>query len=216
MPAGIQAAVVTGAVVAGVAIAVAWATSLLKPALRPPTLRKGSTIMSTTNQPSVVDADTFTVRRTIHIAAPIDKVWSAVTAPEHISQWFGKAAFDGSGRGRHGHPHLAGRRFDPGADRGHRRAAHGLLPLGQRRRSRHAPAELDDAHSTVFTFTLEAVPDGTQLTVVETGFETTSDPAANLEDHRGGWDAELDKLVALLEGGVVTTGDAGPGVRGAR
>jgi hypothetical protein len=39
----------------------------------------------------------------------------------------------------------------------------------------------------------------TRLTVVETGFETTSDPIANMEDHRGGWDGELDKLVALLE-----------------
>ena len=41
---------------------------------------------------------------------------------------------------------------------------------------------------------------GTQLTVVETGFETTSDPAANLESHRGGWDSELDELVAFVEG----------------
>ena len=40
---------------------------------------------------------------------------------------------------------------------------------------------------------------GTQLTVVESGFEHTSDPAANLESHREGWDSELDKLVALLE-----------------
>ena len=53
----------------------------------------------------------------------------------------------------------------------------------------------------MFTFTLEPVADGTQLTVVETGFEPTSDPTANLESHRDGWDAELDKLVALLEGG---------------
>jgi len=45
------------------------------------------------------------------------------------------------------------------------------------------------------------VPQGTRLTVVESGFETTSDPVANLEDHRGGWDGELDKLVALLESG---------------
>ena len=45
------------------------------------------------------------------------------------------------------------------------------------------------------------MPDGTELTVVETGFENTSDPAANLESHREGWDSELDKLVALLEGG---------------
>ena len=63
------------------------------------------------------------------------------------------------------------------------------------------PDEIDD-HATVFTFTLESVPDGTQLTVVETGFDATSDPAANMEAHRRGWDGELDKLVALLEGGA--------------
>ena len=53
----------------------------------------------------------------------------------------------------------------------------------------------------MFTFTLEPVAGGTRLTVVETGFDATSDPIANLEGHRGGWDGELDKLVALLEGG---------------
>ena len=63
------------------------------------------------------------------------------------------------------------------------------------------PAELDEEHSTVFTFTLEPVAGGTVLTVVETGFDRTSDPVANLESHREGWDGELDKLVALVESG---------------
>ena len=35
----------------------------------------------TTNQPSVVDEDAFTVRRTIDIAASPEKVWQAVTDP---------------------------------------------------------------------------------------------------------------------------------------
>ena len=48
---------------------------------------------------------------------------------------------------------------------------------------------------------MDGLPEGTRLTVVETGFETTSDPIANLESHRTGWNDELDKLVALLEGG---------------
>ena len=63
------------------------------------------------------------------------------------------------------------------------------------------PEQVDEDHSTVFTFTLEPVPEGTQLTLVETGFENTSDPAATVDDHREGWDAELDKLVALFETG---------------
>ena len=157
--------------------------------------------MSMTTSASVVDHGQFSVQRTIHIAAPIEKVWSAVTEPEHISQWFGKADFNGDGVG------TTGTLTFPG---------YGAVPLrieavdeprmiSYRWGNDDALGELadrvDPEHSTVFTFTLDEAGDGTRLTVVETGFETTSDPAANLESHREGWDSELDKLVALLEGG---------------
>jgi uncharacterized protein YndB with AHSA1/START domain len=61
------------------------------------------------------------------------------------------------------------------------------------------PDHLDEETSTVFTFTLTEIDGGTELTVVETGFDRTSDPVGNLESHREGWDGELDKLVALVE-----------------
>jgi hypothetical protein len=61
--------------------------------------------------------------------------------------------------------------------------------------------------STVFTFTLDEVDGGTQLNVIETGFENTSAPLENLESHRTGWNEELDKLVALVERDVAE-GDA--------
>jgi uncharacterized protein YndB with AHSA1/START domain len=155
----------------------------------------------TTNPPAVADQGQLTVRRTIRIAAPVEKVWSAVTEPEHISRWFGEAALDGSGPGARGslfwadrgHVPLRIEAIDPPRTVSYRwsndEAAGGGLP-----------EEVDDAHSTVFTFTLTATADGTELTVVETGFETTADPAANLESHRAGWDSELDALVDLLEG----------------
>ena len=158
--------------------------------------------MTTTNQPSVVDAEAFTVRRTIQIAAPVEKVWTAVTAPEHISRWFGEAAFDAFEVGALGTLSWP----DEGAIPVRIEAIDEPRMVSYRWSNDDAlgtrPTEIDDAHSTVFTFTLEALDDGTALTVVETGFETTSDPAANLEDHRGGWDAELDELVALLEDGA--------------
>ena len=153
------------------------------------------------NEASVIDAGAFTVKRTIRIAAPVEKVWSAVTDPEHISRWFGQTALDGAGVGARGTMTFPD---------------YGAVPLrieaieaprsvsyrwGNDDASGHLPDEVDDDHSTVFTFTLESVSGGTQLTVVETGFETTSDPAANLESHRTGWNDELDKLVALLESG---------------
>ena len=58
--------------------------------------------MSMTTSPSTVDRSSFTVRRTIRIAAPVTSVWSAVTEPEHISKWFGVAVFDGAGVGAGG------------------------------------------------------------------------------------------------------------------
>ena len=156
----------------------------------------------TTNPASVVDEDRFTVRRTIRITAPIEKVWSAVTAPEHISRWFGQARFEGAGVGARGTLTFPG---------------YGSVPLriealdephsvtyrwGNDDALGSPPAELDEATATVFTFTLEPAEGGTQLTVVESGFENTSDPSGNLEAHREGWDGELDKLVALFEGGA--------------
>ncbi|WP_241245945.1 SRPBCC domain-containing protein [Microbacterium sp. 4R-513] len=156
----------------------------------------------TANPVSVVDEDRFTVRRTIHVAAPVEKVWSAVTAPEHISQWFGQARFEGSGVGArgtltfpdYGAVPLRIEALDPERSVTYRWGNDDALGT--------PPAELDDARSTVFTFTLEPADGGTQLTVVESGFENTSDPASNLRAHSVGWNDELDKLVALLEGGA--------------
>lgn len=166
----------------------------------------------TVNQPAVIDDAEFTVRRTIRIAAPIDRVWSAVTEPAHISRWFGRTEFhpvgataDGSATGATAAPGTLGTMTFEG---------HGAIPLrveeidaprmvSYRWSNDDAlesrPEALDESTSTVFTFTLEPAGDGTQLTVVETGFDRTSDAAANLADHGEGWTSELDKLVALLE-----------------
>lgn len=156
----------------------------------------------TANQASVVDAGEFTVRRTITIAAPIEKVWAAITEAEHIARWFGQAAvlddvavgaggvfsFEGYGA----FPVLI-EELDPPrmiAYRWSNDDARGTQPT-----------EVDPDRSTVFRFTLEALDGGTQLTVIETGFDTTSDPAFNMESHRQGWDSELDELAAYVEGG---------------
>ena len=148
---------------------------------------------------SLVDTETFTVRRTIDIAAPVARVWSAVTEPEHVSRWFGRTELDGTGPGAtgtmtfdgHGAIPLRLESLDPQRSVTYRWSNDDALGA--------PPTELDEATSTVFTFSLEPVGDGTRLTVVESGFERTSDPLGNLESHRGGWDSELDKLVALVE-----------------
>ena len=154
----------------------------------------------TNNQASVIEAGTFTVRRTIRIAAPVEKVWRAVTEPEHISRWFGRTVLDGSGVGAQGTMTFDGYGDVPirveAID-----APHSVTyRWGNDDALGRLPDAVDDDTSTVFTFTLEPLADGTQLTVVETGFDRTSDPLANMASHGEGWVSELDKLVALLEG----------------
>ena len=152
---------------------------------------------NTQNPHAVVDAETFSVRRTIHINAPREKVWRTVTEPELISQWFGQIALTGTGAGAQGTIGWPGERrvpirvdtFDPPTEVSYR-WCNEEGPL---------PATVDEQRSTVFTFTLAESSGGTQLTVIETGSEHTSDPAGLMADHRSGWDGELDKLVALLE-----------------
>jgi uncharacterized protein YndB with AHSA1/START domain len=155
----------------------------------------------TINRPAVIDTGEFTVRRTITIAAPVAKVWAAITEPAQISRWLPQSAvLDGSGVGASGTFSWPGNEvpvrieaIDPQRSITYRWSNDDA--------SDSNPAEVDVEHSTVFEFTLEATSDGTQLTVVESGFDTTSDPAFNMDAHRGGWDAELDELVAYLEGG---------------
>jgi uncharacterized protein YndB with AHSA1/START domain len=155
----------------------------------------------TTDDRAVVDEETFTVRRTIRIAASVDKVWAAVTQPDHISRWFAPTVLDGGGVGASGtitfpdygavpliveaidEPHAVSYRW------------------GNDDAAGHLSETVDPAHSTLFTFSLEPDGDHTRLTVVESGFETTSDPRSNLYDHQEGWNSELDKLIALFASG---------------
>ena len=156
----------------------------------------------TENERSVVDADQFSVRRTVSIAAPIEKVWAAVTEAEHIARWFPQAAvLDEVAVGAGGTFSFEGygdfpvliEELDPPRTIAYRWSNdQGLSP---------DPTRVDAAHSTVFRFTLEAVAGGTRLTVVESGFDSLVSPAESMESNRGGWDFELDELVAYLEGG---------------
>jgi len=152
------------------------------------------------NPESTVDPASFTVRRSVFIAATREKVWAAVTEPEHLTKWWctraefaqlaagteGYFAFDGYGN-------LATRieEVDPPNAVSYR--------WGQMITDDNA----DDDHfaqSTVFRFTLDEVEGGTLLTVVESGFETLTDPSRSMDENRDGWNTELDELVAYLDG----------------
>jgi uncharacterized protein YndB with AHSA1/START domain len=154
----------------------------------------------TTNQPSVVNGDAFTVTRTVHISAPVEKVWAAITQPEHLVKWFAPVTtLDGSGVGATGAFTFDERSIpvrieevDPMNAIAYRWANDDSNPVQD--------AVLADSHSVIMRFTLVADAGGTTLTVVESGFETSLDPSLNLSEHQHGWDIMLDQAADYLEG----------------
>ena len=129
----------------------------------------------TDNEASVIDEGTFSVRRTIRIAAPVEKVWTAVTEPEHISRWFGRTVLDGTGVGATGTITFPD---------------YGSVPIrveqsdaprtvtyrwGNDDALGHLRDELDD-RSTVFTFTLEPVRGVAQLRADHPETHLAADP----------------------------------------
>jgi uncharacterized protein YndB with AHSA1/START domain len=153
----------------------------------------------TETTPSVVDEEHFSVTRTVFIHASLDKVWAALTRADLLSQWFGsETSLDElavGGAGVFGFPEYG--QFNPiivtAVDEGN--------TFGFRWGPTDEP--LTEENTTEVTFSLLEIDGGTSLTVVETGFEKRAadrrGQLAELEDHRGGWDSELDELVALLE-----------------
>ncbi|MCU1440702.1 MAG: ATPase [Rhodoglobus sp.] len=149
--------------------------------------------------PAFVHDDTYTVERTVLIRTDRHTVWAALTTPELITEWFGqRASFDSlavGGRGTLG--------FD-----GYGEVPVEIVEIDEPdvfafRWGGRDDAALGEENSTLVHFTLVQVPDGTALTVVETGFNTLAGDDAyrrgRAEDNRTGWNGELDELVAFLE-----------------
>ena len=151
----------------------------------------------TDTPPAVIDDESWSVTRTISIAAPRSRVWAALTRPELISQWFGqRTELDRVEVGGSGHFYFEGYGENPVVIVEHQPES----AFGYRWGKQGEPVR--DDNSTLVRFTLDDEGDGTVLSVVETGFGLLAGDddyrRAQLDEHRGGWDHELDELVALV------------------
>lgn len=133
------------------------------------------------------------IEREILIEAPLETVWAVVTEPEHIGGWFSDSAdIDLRPGGKailnwkeHGTAHGRVEKVEPPR-------------FFSFRWIRSAGTELREGNSTLVEFSLSAEGDGTRLRVVESGFPeldgSDDDKARYAEEHRQGWELELDEL----------------------
>jgi uncharacterized protein YndB with AHSA1/START domain len=134
------------------------------------------------------------IEREILIEAPQEVVWSVITEPEHVSGWFSDTARIEL------RPGGAMTLVWEGAD-GH--TEHGRVekvepPHRFSFRWIRGSAEVRDGNSTLVEFSLSTEDGGTLLRVVESGFTRLDwpeeDRARDAEEHRQGWEHELDQL----------------------
>lgn len=136
------------------------------------------------------------IGRVVVLRHPIERVWAALTTEEGLSRWFGSVAeIDLRPGGR------AFFRWDDLDDE----AVATIVVVEPPRRFAftwgiEGLAE-DGAPQTLVAFTLEPVPDGTRLHLVESGFAQAAEDVAR-SAHKAnsqGWDAELVDLEAYLD-----------------
>jgi uncharacterized protein YndB with AHSA1/START domain len=136
--------------------------------------------------------ETLAVARSIWIAAPRERVWQAITDPEQIAQWFLPSAF-GAQMTRDDSGKLSVMLGPMNADV----AIFEASEPPRRAVSRSLPDRL-----LTTTYTLDAVRDGTQVTVTMTGFEALPEDARQdrLEPSGRSWEKALMNLKAYIDG----------------
>jgi len=135
------------------------------------------------------------IERTVEVAHPPAKVWAALTTAEGLGYWFGhKATIDlrpgGSASMTWDHGLTAEMRVERVEE---------PTVFGFTWHIQGLPD--DDPRRTYVEFTLEAVGEGTRLTVVESGFaQLPDDVYRNAYDgNSNGWASELGELVDYLD-----------------
>jgi uncharacterized protein YndB with AHSA1/START domain len=137
------------------------------------------------------------IEREILVDAPLEVVWAVVTEPDHISGWFSDSVQIELRPG--GKLTLTWE----GDHTEHGRVEKVAPPDYFSFRWIRGPAtEVREDNSTLVEFSLRAKGDGTRLRVVETGFSKLDWPedeqARDAEEHREGWEHELDELREYL------------------
>jgi uncharacterized protein YndB with AHSA1/START domain len=144
----------------------------------------------------IIDDDR--IEKVTELAAPVSRVWRALTDHVEFGQWF-KVQLDqpftpggrSTGRmtepGREGAPWLAiVERIEP--ERLFAYRWHDYDPVSKE--------PLSDGPTTLVEFRLEPIEGGTRLTITETGFSQLAEPRRleAMRSNNGGWDMQAERI----------------------
>jgi uncharacterized protein YndB with AHSA1/START domain len=142
------------------------------------------------------------IERDVTINAPVQRVWAAITEPQHVGTWFGQ-----------GEPARIDLR--PGGIMHLDHGEHGQFPtriekvdpphyFAYRWASAYPGQVADDDNSTLVEFFLEPDGDATRLRLVESGFAALTipadrEPTAGYDSHSRGWTEMVAKAKEYAE-----------------
>jgi uncharacterized protein YndB with AHSA1/START domain len=131
------------------------------------------------------------IKRTVTTSAPRERVWKALTNPKNLSKWMISTHFDTLAVGEA----IAFAEGD--------RTFYGSIAAVEppEHFAYRWPIHDDHPIQTLVSFHLEALPNGTQITVTEEGFDALPEPARQerLKDNIQGWGSVFEAMIAQLE-----------------
>lgn len=156
--------------------------------------------MSTASASSTDRTSTDLIEKTMVLRAPRSKVWRALTDPAQFGEWFGARLTD---------PFTPGARVrGPVTSRGYEHLVMDITidrvepeRLFSWRWQPGGDPQIDPAEPmTLVVFELEEVPEGTRLTVTETGFDRIPAPRRGkaYRENDEGWTGQMKSLRQYL------------------
>lgn len=142
------------------------------------------------------------IERIIVLPVPRQRVWDAITKPEHLAHWLGMVSGMDFRVGGEIHFTWENERSPyPGIIEVIEPVHHFAFRWSSYAIG-HPKLKLAPAPSTLVEFTLKELPDGTQLTLVESGFASLPQTIPTEEvyqDNQHGWQALLSDLHTYLQ-----------------
>jgi uncharacterized protein YndB with AHSA1/START domain len=135
------------------------------------------------------------IERVVVLSTPRQRVWKALTDPREVSAWFGtETEIDLRPGGRAVFGWAEEGRFEVVVD------AVDPPSLFAYRWALDRDRPVDEGPSTRVEFSLEEIPEGTRLRLVESGFAALPDGVRDrhLADNTEGWELELAELAVHL------------------